>query len=115
MADPVAIINRKATSGFDYFGSTTLAAGASCIIWTHGFPSIIGVIVPSEGTKSYTVSEITDTEDDIRADEYTPIAMDTEPCVVSKVVQGKWGVSALEIKNGDSSAAVKVNWRIVRP
>lgn len=115
MADPVAIINRKATSGFDYFGSTTLAAGASCIIWTHGFPSIIGVIVPSAGTKSYTVSEITDTEDDIRADEYTPIAMDTDPYVVSKVVQGKWGVSALEIKNGDSSAAVKVNWRIVRP
>lgn len=37
------IIN-KTGNEFDYRGSTTVAAGASAIIWTNGFPGTIGII-----------------------------------------------------------------------
>lgn len=114
MADPVAIINRLDSGGFVYFGSTTLAAGESCIVWVHGFPSVIGVIGTPEGTVAYTVGEITETEADIRGDSYTPILL-AEVYTTNQLVQGKWGVSAYKITNNDGSDPIKVNWRIVRP
>lgn len=117
MADPIAIINRKNTTGFDYFGTTTLIADGWCIIWTHGFPCSIGVIgsKEEEATVAFMVSEITDTEQDIRGDSYTAIDLAVSPYTVDKIVEGKIGVSAYKVVNGSSSDPIKVNWRIVRP
>lgn len=117
MADePIVIINRKQL-GFEYFGTTELDAKESCIIWVNGFPCVIAVIgAKGEAvTVSYMVSEITDTEEDIRNDSYTAIDCADNPYNNDKIIEGKWGMSAYKVVNGDSSDKIKVNWRIVRP
>lgn len=116
MADPIAIINRKSSMGFEYFGTTQLAAGESCIVWTHGFPGIVSVLVTAAAeVKGYMVAAITDSEEVIRADNYTALDLANEAYVVSGVYENKWGVSAYRVKNGDTSDTITVNWRIVRP
>ncbi len=94
-----------------YHGSKTLAASESVIIWTMGFPGAIGCIGGS--TKSFVVSEITDNDSAIRSGDSTDI--DLETYTKNTITQLKWGVSAYKIKNGASSDALTVNWRIIKP
>jgi len=108
---PVQTIENIVGSNMAYHGSKTLAASASVIIWTMGFPGAIGCIGGT--TKSFVVNEITDNDTLIKAGASTDIAIATY--TANNITQMKWGVSAYKVTNGASSDALIVNWRIIKP
>ncbi len=101
------------TSSMKYHGSKTIASGESAIIWTNGFPGVIGVLCGA--TKSFTVKEITDSKEMIEAGTSTDIQTTEAAVTATTIVQMKWGVSAYKIVNGGASSEAVVNWRIIKP
>lgn len=103
--------------GLNYHGTTTLAAGASVIIWTNGFPGTIGVLKNTgvAATNAFMVSAITDSKEAITANTHTAIDLSETNYTDDEIVEMKWGMSAYKITNGAGSDAIKVNWRIIRP
>lgn len=106
------IIN-KTGNDFDYRGTVTVAAGASAIIWTNGFPGAIGVI--GGETIAFMVSAITDNDKTIIADWHTLFDLAASDYTASQLVSLAWGVAAYEVSNTAGSDPITVNWRIIRP
>ncbi len=107
------IIN-KTGNEFDYRGSTTVAAGASAIIWTNGFPGTIGII-GGDDTVAFMVSAITDDDKTIIADDHTLFDLAEADYTASRLVPLVWGIAAYEVSNTAGSDPITVNWRIIRP